>query len=214
MRTGTLRARGIAWGLVLGWHALVGWWLLHALPRVSLRGDGDPALQVVYVSLPPLSTPLPPVPAARPSRRRHDAQRPRDARRQSTPIATAAPAPAASSLQVVADATPPAAAEKGTLLEQARVLARRQAAATAPAPDIFADRAARLPPANGGRFRMRDPLTPARALAWLGSHVLAPSGYEADPCPRNRRNIAGLIAAGDSPRLQLELAFEREHCRP
>ena len=93
-------------------------------------------------------------------------------------------------------------------------MARRQAASTAPAVDVFADRPARLPQADAGRFRMRDPLTPAKVVAWLGSHTLAPSGYERDPCPRNRRNIAGLLAAGDSPRLQLELAFEREHCRP
>jgi hypothetical protein len=72
----------------------------------------------------------------------------------------------------------------------------------------------RLPQADAGRFRMRDPVTPASALAWLGRHVIAPAGYEADPCPRNRRNIAGLLAAGDSPRLQLELEFERRHCRP
>jgi hypothetical protein len=187
----------------LAWHALVGWWLLHALPRVSTRdGDAD-ALQVVYVTLPALSTPSPRTRASTPSRRSRRADRTRKSRQQATAVVPAA----AATLQVVAE-TPP------DLFAPARALAREQAAATAPAADAFADRPARLPQADAGRFRMRDPVTPASALAWLGRHVIAPAGYEADPCPRNRRNIDGLLAAGDSPRLQLELEFERRHCRP
>jgi hypothetical protein len=188
--------------MVVAWHALVGWWLLHALPRVSARGEGDDALQVVYVSLPPPPAQPPRTNAGTSPRRGRPADRPRAQRPQ--PVAT---------LAVVAGAAP-AATEQPGLLEQARAMARRQAASTAPAVDVFADRPAHLPQADAGRFRMRDPLTPARVVAWLGSHTLAPNGYERDPRPRNRRNIAGLLAAGDSPRLQLELAFEREHCRP
>jgi hypothetical protein len=188
---------------VLAWHALVGWWLLHALPRISMRnGDAD-ALQVVYVTLPPWSTPSPRTRAGMPSRRDQHAKRTRKSRQQAPATATAT----TGTLQVVTE-TPP------DLFAQARTQARERAAATAPATDAFADRPARLPQADAGRFRMRDPLTPARVVAWLGSHTLAPRGYERDPCPRNRRNIDGLLAAGDSPRLQLELEFEREHCRP
>jgi hypothetical protein len=202
LRTGTWRARGIAWGIVLAWHALVGWWLLHALPRMSARGDGADALQVVYVALPP---PAPPALArtSASSRRSRHADRPRTS-----------PRPAAAMATVAAAVAEPDTRDRPGLLEQARALVRRQGAPGAPAMAAFADRPARLPQADAGRFRMRDPMSPARVVAWLGSHTLAPRGYERDPCPRNRRNIGGLLAAGDSSRLQLELEFERRHCRP
>jgi hypothetical protein len=202
LRTGTWRARGIAWGIVLAWHALVGWWLLHALPRMSARGDGADALQVVYVALPP---PAPPARTRTSASSRHSrhADRPRTSRR-----------PATATASIVAVVAEPDTADRPGLLEQARALVRQQGAPGAPAMAAFADRPARLPQADAGRFRMRDPMSPARVVAWLGSHTLAPRGYERDPCPRNRRNIGGLLAAGDSSRLQLELEFERRHCRP
>jgi hypothetical protein len=202
LRTGTWRARGIAWGIVLAWHALVGWWLLHALPRMSTRGDGADALQVVYVALPP---PAPPARTRTSASSRHSrhADRPRTSRR-----------PATATASIVAVVAEPDTADRPGLLEQARALVRQQGAPGAPAMAAFADRPARLPQADAGRFSMRDPMSPARVVAWLGSHTLAPRGYERDPCPRNRRNIGGLLAAGDSSRLQLELEFERRHCRP
>jgi hypothetical protein len=202
LRTGTWRARGIAWGIVLAWHALVGWWLLHALPRMSARGDGADALQVVYVALPP---PAPPARTRTSASSRHSrhADRPRTSRR-----------PATATASIVAVVAEPDTADRPGLLEQARALVRQQGAPGAPAMAAFADRPARLPQADAGRFSMRDPMSPARVVAWLGSHTLAPRGYERDPCPRNRRNIGGLLAAGDSSRLQLELEFERRHCRP
>jgi hypothetical protein len=202
LRTGTWRARGIAWGIVLAWHALVGWWLLHALPRMSARGDGADALQVVYVALPP---PAPPARTRTSASSRHSrhADRPRTSRR-----------PATATASIVAVVAEPDTADRPGLLEQARALVRQQGAPGAPAMAAFADRPARLPQADAGRFRMRDPMSPARVVAWLGSHTLAPRAYERDPCPRNRRNIGGLLAAGDSSRLQLELEFERRHCRP
>jgi hypothetical protein len=202
LRTGTWRARGIAWGIVLAWHALVGWWLLHALPRMSTRGDGADALQVVYVALPP---PAPPARTRTSASSRHSrhADRPRTSRR-----------PATATASIVAVVAEPDTADRPGLLEQARALVRQQGALGAPAIAAFADRPARLPQADAGRFSMRDPMSPARVVAWLGSHTLAPRGYERDPCPRNRRNIGGLLAAGDSSRLQLELEFERRHCRP
>jgi hypothetical protein len=202
LRTGTWRARGIAWGIVLAWHALVGWWLLHALPRMSARGDGADALQVVYVALPP---PAPPARTRTSASSRHSrhADRPRTSRR-----------PATATASIVAVVAEPDTADRPGLLEQARALVRQQGAPGTPAMAAFADRPAQLPQADAGRFRMRDPMSPARVVAWLGSHPLAPRGYERDPCPRNRRNIGGLLAAGDSTRLQLELEFERRHCRP
>jgi len=206
MRTATRGGRGIAWAVVLAWHALVGWWLLHAV-RLPRTPDDDLALQVVYVTLPPAAASSP-EPSAM--------ARPHDSRRK---LRLADPAPTAAMLQVQpalpdppANSAPADTTPSMRLLEQA-LAGVRQPAAMAPR-DPLADRHARLPAADRGRFRMREPVTPASALAWLGRHVLAPAGYEADPCPRNRRNIAALLAGGDTPRLQLELAFEREHCRP
>lgn len=60
---------------------------------------------------------------------------------------------------------------------------------------------------------MRSHITPASVLAKIGKVIGGP-GYEADPCPRNRRNIDQLLAAGDSPALRRELEYEREYCRP
>lgn len=189
--------------MVVAWHALVGWWLLHALPRASTRGEDGDALQVVYVSLPPPPPPAARMPAGTRSRRGRHADRLHATRRR----------PAVTTTAVIV-ATEPDATVRPDLLGQARALVRGQVASGAPVRDQFADQPARLPQPDAGRFRMRDPVTPASALAWLGRNVIAPAGYEADPCPRNRRNIAGLLAAGDSPRLQLELEFERRQCRP
>jgi hypothetical protein len=203
LRTGTWRARGIAWGIVLAWHALLGWWLLHALPPMSARGDGADALQVVYVTLPSPARAPPRTRTSASSRRSRHAGRPRTSRQPST-----------ATTSVVAVVAEPGIGDRPDLFEQGRALVRQQGARGAPAMAAFADRPARLPQADAGRFRMRDPMSPARVVAWLGSHTLAPRGYERDPCPRNRRNIGGLLAAGDSSRLQLELEFERRHCRP
>jgi hypothetical protein len=75
-------------------------------------------------------------------------------------------------LAVVAVAAP-AATERPGLLEQARALARQQAAATAPAADIFADRPARLPRADAGRFRMRKPLSVARVVEAVSAEFVS-----------------------------------------
>ena len=46
------------------------------------------------------------------------------------------------------------------------------------------------PPPADGRFRVRPPPSPAQRIAALGAVFNA--GYEADPCPRIRRNLAAL----------------------
>lgn len=61
------------------------------------------------------------------------------------------------------------------------------------------------------RVRMRSPRS---VEAWL--KVLAPAGYEADPCPELARAIAGLAADAAAPgRALLEdaIRFEASHCR-
>lgn len=202
MQSGTWRTRGIAWSAVLLWHLLAGWWLLHAVPSAR-RAARDDVLRIVYV---PLSLPSPPPPPSPPIRVVQSSQPVREA--------AARPRQVRGTSLVAVDpliALPPSR----SLLEQARDMGQqRDEAASNFRNDPFADRPARLPTADANRFRMRDPITPARVLAWVGQHVTSPAGYEKDPCPRNKRNIEGMLAQGDSSRLQMELEFERRHCRP
>lgn len=198
MRTRTWRERWIAVGIVVGWHALVGWWLSHRLPVRD--GAGAEVLQVVYVALPPLRVREP---ATLP-----DGPSGSDRGRASLSHATAATGrPAAAG---IAEGDGPPAA--GTLPTRALESVHRE---TAPdfRRDPFADRPARLPGEGKGRFRMRS-ISPADVVAAIGAGLFYPPGYERDQCPRNRRNIADLLAGGDSPRLRQELEYEREYCRP
>ncbi len=203
MQTRTWRDRGIAWGVVLAWHLFAGWWLLHALPGTR-RDLGDDVLHVVYVAVPLPSPPPPtlqvrdvPVPAHR-GNATHTA-------RQQASIATMTGVPDSTS----------APSSSPTLVDQARSLVQQRAhAAPTFTHNPLADRPADIPKADAGRFRMHAQITPASAIAWVGQHITAPAGYEQDPCPRNKRNIAGLLAQGDSSRLQMELEYERRHCSP
>ena len=52
MRTGTWRKRAIAGAVVVGWHALVGWWLLHGY-RVPVTGSGSRDMRVTFIQLSP-----------------------------------------------------------------------------------------------------------------------------------------------------------------
>lgn len=201
MQTRTWRDQGIAWSVVLAWHLLAGWWLLHALPDVR-RGKSDDALRVVYVPIPLPSPPPPPLQVRDVPAPRHPGDTTRAPRRQ-PPMATLANEPDI--------ASPPSP----SLVDQARILVRQHADdATTFTNDPLADRPAHMPAAVAGRFRMHAAITPASAIAWVGRHLTAPAGYEQDPCPRNKRNIAGLLAQGDSSRLQMELEYEQRHCQP
>lgn len=206
MQTRTWRDRGIAWCVVLAWHLLAGWWLLHALPEAH-RGTSDDALRVVYVSV-PLPSPAPPSPVP-PPLHVHDIRTP------THPDAAKRALPQQSTLATIAGGPDVPSPPSPPLLDQARRLVRQHADdAMAFTNDPLADRPAHIPAADVGRFRMRAEITPASAIAWIGKHVTAPAGYEQDPCPRNKHNIAGLLAQGDSSRLQMELEYERRHCRP
>ena len=93
---------------------------------------------------------------------------------------------------------------------QARAWAERE-----PQPEVapWADRAARLPGRAGERFAMRESPSVARALGKIGELFGGP-GYDPDPCPRRRENVAALVAAGDSAALRHEVDFARRNCRP
>lgn len=203
MQARTWRDRSIAWSVVLAWHLFAGWWLLHALPDAR-RSQSDDTLRVVYVAV-PLPSPPPPPLQVREVAVREQPDETAHALPQQSPIATIAGKPDSDSISPTSP----------SLVDQARTLVRQHAdAATTFTNDPLANRPAHIPAADAGRFRMRAEITPASAIAWVGKHITAPAGYEQDPCPRNKRNIAGLLAQGDSSRLQMELEYERRHCQP
>jgi hypothetical protein len=197
------RRQGLAWAAVVAWHALIGWWLLRVGAQATGGQAGD-ALQVVYVTLPPAVPRAPATPRHATRRAASTGGPPASRHRQTSPS------------QPVAYQVEPERARARSLLDQAADYAR--ASQSAPLRiDPLADRPQKLPQADAGRFRMRTAITPAGAVAWTARHLFAPMiprGYDPDPCPRNRDNIAELATAGDSAALAGELEFERRHCRP
>lgn len=197
MRTRTGRAHAVAAVVACGWLGLVGRWLLHA-PAMPRQTTVAP-MELVWLA------PAPAVAVAPPAQRRHAiAHRTRAA-------AARRPAPPPTALQAVALPIPPAAPPSVDVLRaQARAWAESQAQ-----PDVapWADRPARLPGRAGERFAMREPPSVARALGKIGK-VLGGPGYDPDPCPRRRENVAALMAAGDSAALRHEVDFARRNCRP
>jgi hypothetical protein len=199
MRTGRWRDAGIACVVVLAWHLMLGGVLLRQL-RIEPARAGDDAIQVVFIE-PRVAVPIPRM--ATPALRH-----PRMVRR-TPPVATMARLGA----QASRDALPPQSMS-AMFLDQAGAEARQQAPIDFSARDPFAARPSRLPMPAAGRFRMRPTRSPKDLVAAVGGYLLAPRGYDADPCPRNRENIGNLMAAGDSAALRQEVEFERRHCRP
>ena len=199
MRTGKWRDASIACAVVLAWHLVLGWVLLRQSRIAPALADGD-AIQVVFIE-PRVAPPIPRIATPAP---RH----PRMVRR--TPPVAAMPPPAAKASR---DALAPQSMS-AMFLDQARAEARRQASIDFGARDPFAARPSRLPTPAAGRFRMRPTRSPKDLVAAVGGYLLAPRGYDADPCPRNRENIGNLMAAGDRAALRQEVEFERRHCRP
>jgi hypothetical protein len=100
------------------------------------------------------------------------------------------------------------------LIGQVSAEARRLVPIDFGARDPFATRPKQLLVPGSGRFRMRPTRSPKDLVAAVGGYLLAPRGYDADPCPRNRENIGNMMVGGDSASLQQEIDFERRHCRP
>jgi len=100
--------------------------------------------------------------------------------------------------------------------QQARESADRQAPSEAPdfAADPLRSRRARLPGGTQAqKFRMREPVTPAKVAGLIGQLFGGPG----DPCPRVRANISGLLTATsdhDRELLTEELRQFRDYCRP
>lgn len=185
-------------GAAIACHVGLGWWLLNPAPQ-RVAQPPEPALQVIWIEpaapAAPLSVPPPnqatrlPVariqarsPAAFPLAAHHDAE-------ATVPQANL-PAPEA-------------------LLEQGLRWARGQHEA----PDFHPDplRSAPAGASAPGRFAMRDPLSPQAVVRAIGALIGGPD-YEADPCPRIRRNLAGLGPAGDSELMREEIRRLQSLC--
>lgn len=200
MRTGMWRDRSVAWGTVVLWHAAAGWWLLRMM-HVGDLGADDEALQIVYVERPTHAAPAAPEALVRHSLRMPRIRPPaRNAR-----VVTTSPS---------LDTSPPAATRplSAVFLDQAHLANEHQPETFARQP--FDSVPVQLPGEGTNRFRMRCAITPQSAVAWVSRQLFYPAGYTPDPCPRNNENIGSLIAGTDRAALEMELDFERRHCRP
>lgn len=167
------------------------------------RPAGD-ALTVVWIDPP---APAAATPEALPPRRTDTVTPPRATPdRRQTRVLRAAPAPT----EPVPTPEPP---RTGLRLEA--LVAQGASAAAGPGPDFRPDPLRPLParpPPPPERIRMQASMTPARVLAAVGQ-LLGGPGYEADPCPRVRRNLGSLVTAGASdPALGEELHRLRTLC--
>jgi len=155
----------------------------------------------------------------------HFIQRPRQPPDTATPLPRSLETPRQRQSTASASHPPPheriepAPARSGALsavlIGQARQWAQQQARSEAVHGDAF-ERANPLSDEfrpTRGHFRFREPLSVAVVVDRIGM-VFGGAGYEADPCPQNRRNIAELAPQGDSVALQQEVEFERRYCRP
>lgn len=180
-------------------HSVAGWLVLQAR---SGRGDASAeagVLQITWIERPAPSRPLEPPPESTRERR--------------TPLREDAPAIRQPEAVVHGDAVPePSRPLSAVFLEQGRQLARAQAGAHDFVQDPFANRRHALSDAGGGRFRMREPMSAAKVVAGIGQ-LFGGAGYEIDPCPRIRRNIAALGTGGDSELLQEEFRRQRQFCQ-
>lgn len=192
-------ARLLSAGVAIACHVGLGWWLLSPASQRVVQPT-ETALQVIWIepaaAAASLSVP-PPSQAAGVS-----AVRPRT--RSMAPVPPASDPDAEAALPQEAD-LPTAAA----LLEQGLQWAREQQQA----PDFIPDplRSARAGASDPGRFAMRDPLTPAAVLRAIGT-LVGGADYEADPCPRIRRNLAALGPAGDSELMREEIRRLQSLC--
>lgn len=178
-----------------------------ALRSPTLPDTADAVLQALWI----MRSPPPPVPSV------VEGSTPRTAappmRHARTPVAAALRDQVASSTGAATTAEPVAGRSLSAVyLAQARQHAQVADEPFAVRPDPLADRTVRLPGKPAGTFRMREPGSPARAVAMVG--MLFGASDPKEPCNSNRARIADLGTAGDSERLQQELDFERRWCRP
>lgn len=196
-------AQVVAWLGVMAVHAGLFWVLTHQ-DRASRPLENGARLRLLFIdpalrSTPPSPPTPPPVPQTQ--------------IRHSAPTVPSRPAVVFSPPPTVANPASELPATAAELLEQGRERAREQ---TAPsfAADPLRSRRAQLPGGDRrGSFRMREPLSAAKVVGFIGRAF----GDPGPPCPRIQARISGLLTAtSDRERelLEEELRRDREYCRP
>ena len=192
-------ARTIAWLVMVLVHAGI-FWLLSTQRSLDSRTHDEPRLRLLWLVAPDPPKPVVAMPSA--PRALHTAP-------------TARPKPAATPSVEPVTTTPVATApaNTGDLLEQGRAWARQQDADADFKSDPLRSRRAQLPGGDRvGGFRMKEPMSPARAL----ENVAKFFGDPGPPCPRAQARLHGLLTAtSDKERalLQEELRRVRQFCR-
>lgn len=191
-----------AWLGVIAVHAGL-FWVLTYQDRESRPLENGARLRLLFIDPVLRSTPSsPPTPSSVPQAQiRHSTAAPK------RPAVVLSPTP------TIANPTSDLPATAAELLEQGREWAREQAAPSFAA-NPLRSRRAQLPGGDRrGGFRMREPLTAARVVGFIGKAF----GDPGPPCPRIQARISGLLTAtSDHERelLEEELRRDREYCRP
>jgi hypothetical protein len=195
-------AQVVAWLGVMAVHAGL-FWVLTYQDRESRLLENGARLRLLFIGPVLRSTPpSQPTPSLMPqARTRHSASAPK------RPAVVLSPAP------TIANPTSNLPVTAAELLEQGRDQAREQATPSFAA-DPLRSRRPQLPGGDRrGSFRMREPLSAARVVGFIGKAF----GDPGPPCPRIRARISGLLTAtSDHERelLEEELRRDREYCRP
>lgn len=195
-------AQVAAWLGVVAVHVGL-FWVLTYQDRESRPLENGARLRLLFIDPVLRSTPpSPPTPSPVPQAQiRHSVSAPK------RPAVVLSPAP------TVANSTSDLPMTTAELLEQGRNQAREQAAPSFAA-DPLRSRRPQLPGGDRrGSFRMREPLSAARVVGFIGKAF----GDPGPPCPRIQARISGLLTATSDRERELldeELRRDREYCRP
>ena len=194
-------AQIVAWLGVVAVHVGL-FWVLTYQDRESRPSENGARLRLLFIDPVLRSTPsLPTSSPARQAQIRHSASAPK------RPAVVLTPAP------TIANPNSDLPITAAELLEQGRNQAREQAAPSFAA-DPFRSRRPQLPGGDRrGSFRMREPLSAARVVGFIGKAF----GDPGPPCPRIQARISGLLTATSDRERELldeELRRDREYCRP
>lgn len=194
-------AQVAAWLGVMAVHMGL-FWVLTYQDRESRPLENGARLRLLFIDPVLRSTPSRPTPSPVPQAQiRHSASAPK------RPAVVLTPAPP------IANSTSDLPITAAELLEQGPEQAREQAAPSFAA-DPFRSRRPQLPGGDRrGSFRMREPLSAARVVGFIGKAF----GDPGPPCPRIQARISGLLTATSHRERELldeELRRDREYCRP
>ncbi|MDR6842706.1 hypothetical protein [Pseudoxanthomonas sacheonensis] len=191
-----------AWLGVMAVHVGL-FWVLTYQDRESRPLENSARLRLLFIDPVPRPTPpSPPTPSAVPQ-----AQIRQSASMANRPAVVLSPPP------TIANPTSDLPITAAELLEQGREQAREQAPPSFAA-DPLRSRRPQLPGGERrGSFRMREPLSAAKVVGFIGKAF----GDPGPPCPRIQARISGLLTATSDRERELldeELRRDREYCRP